>query len=128
MIKKVLILITLFFWIFSLNNVFADNVPSVNCIWLPWCVDSDIKKPSGADISNNLWSKVISSIIWETIQFVAVIAVIALILSAFMYLLSWWDEEKAKKAKSWVTWSLVWVILSISAWGIINMLNNLIIK
>jgi hypothetical protein len=42
-----------------------------------------------------------------------------------MYLLSWGEEDKTKKAKSWIIWSLVWVLTSISAWWIINMLNNL---
>jgi hypothetical protein len=48
-----------------------------------------------------------------------------LILSGMMYLVSWGEEEKVKKAKMWIVWSLVWVFLSVSAWGIINMLNNI---
>jgi hypothetical protein len=69
--------------------------------------------------------ELVSNIIWQLMQFVAVIAVIALIISGIMYLVSWWAEEKVKKAKTWIMWSLIWVLLSISAWGIINMLNNI---
>jgi hypothetical protein len=42
-----------------------------------------------------------------------------------MYLLSGWDDEKTKKAKYWIIYSLLWVIISVSAWGIINLINNL---
>ena len=123
MFKKVFITISIL--LFSLNTwVFAWWAAEVNCVWLPGCVDKELHDPSPADISNNLWLEIITSLIWEAIQFVALIAVIALIISGIMYLVSWWDDEKANKAKRWITWSLVWVIISISAWWIINMLNK----
>jgi len=108
-------------------SAFAQ-APVVNCWGLPWCEDEWVTmNPSNPWVSDNKWLEVISNLIWETIQFVAVVAVIALIISWIMYLLSWWDDEKVKKAKNWIIWSLVWVILSVSAWSIINMLNNLYI-
>jgi len=42
-----------------------------------------------------------------------------------MYLISGGEEEKVKKAKTWIIWSLVGVFLSISAWGIIGILNEI---
>ena len=48
-------------------------------------------------------------------------------ISGIMYMLSWGQEEKIKKAKTWIIWSLVWVLLSISSWYIINIINNLYI-
>lgn len=123
--KRILIIITLLFSYFLWMNIWVFAwAPEVNCIWLPGCVDNNPSVPSPPKISNNVGLEVITSLIWQVIQFTAVIAVIALIISGIMYLLSWWDEEKAKKAKSWITWSLVWVIVSVSAWGIINMLNK----
>ena len=103
------------------------KAPLVNCYWLPGCVDKQIDRPSPASVKHNLWAKKINALIWNLINYVAVFAVIALILSGIMYLISWGEEEKVKKAKTWITWSLVWVILSVSAWGIINMLNNIVI-
>jgi hypothetical protein len=41
------------------------------------------------------------------LQYVSVVAVIALMLSGFLYLLSGGEEEKTKKAKNWIIWSLV---------------------
>lgn len=128
MLNKIFITFTLFLSFFLWWNalVFAA-APEVNCVWLPGCVDRDIVNPTAPNISDNIGLEVVTSIIWEAIQFVAVVAVIALILSGIMYLVSWWEEEKVKKAKTWIIWSLVWVLLSISAWGIINMLNKLTI-
>ncbi len=78
------------------------------------------------------YSESISKIWWDLIStfisYVAIIAVIALMISWIMYLVANWDEEKTKKAKNAITWSLVWVLLSISAWGIIAVINNLTIN
>jgi hypothetical protein len=128
MLKRIwIICILLLSYIFAFNAWVFAAAPEVNCIWLPGCVDSDIANPTPANINNNLWIKVIANLIGQVIQFVALFAVIALIISGIMYLVSWGDEEKAKKAKTWITWSLLWVIISVSAWGIINMLNKITI-
>lgn len=122
MIHKIFIFITL---IYTNIYIASASAPAVNCVWLPWCADTskvDVKAPSSV---NNLWIEVVSSLISQLIQFVAAFAVFALIISWIMYLLSGWEEEKAKKAKTWIIWSLVWVVVSISAWWIINILNNL---
>jgi hypothetical protein len=71
--------------------------------------------------------KWVSAVIWELIKYVAVVAVLSVMISGVLYLVSGWEEEKVKKAKTWIIWSLVWVFLSVSAWGLINLLNNLII-
>ena len=127
--NKIITLFVIFITnLFVINTYAVTPAPVINCIWLPWCNDSDIKNPTADKVEDNIWTEVISSIIWELIQFVAVIAVIALISSGFMYLISWWEEEKTKNAKSWIIWSLVWVLLSISAWWIINMLNKITIS
>ncbi len=124
--QKILILTTLLLTNIFVSNTYAE-APSVNCFWLPWCSDSNIEKPTDANIENNIWTEVISNIIGQAIQFVAVIAVISLIASWFLYLISWWEEEKVKKAKTWIIWSLAWVLLSISAWWIVSMLNKITI-
>jgi len=116
---------------FAPINVSAETTsppPKVNCIWLPGCVDSKIEAPTPASRKNNLWIQVITNLVATGIQYVSVFAVLALILSGIMYLISWGEEEKVKKAKTWIIWSLIWVFLSVSAWWIINIINNLSIK
>lgn len=124
MLKKIFITIMLLFF----SSYTYAAAPSVNCVWLPGCVDSNIMNPTSPRISDNIWIMLISNIIWEVIQYIAVIAVISLIVSGIMYLISGWEEDKAKKAKNWIIWSLVWVLVSISAWWIINVLNNIYIN
>ncbi len=82
----------------------------INCEWLPWC-DSD---------NLEIVEIVGSNIIAEMIQYVSVLAVIALMASGIMYMFSDWDEEKTKKAKSWILWSLTSVVLSISSYYIVT--------
>lgn len=107
------------------TNLYASSAPTINCAWLPWCNDQSITStPDTPWVGDNIWIEVISSLVWEAIQFVALIAVIALMISWIMYLVSGGDDEKAKKAKTWIIWSLLWVIISISAWWIINLLNT----
>jgi hypothetical protein len=119
--KQIFIIIAIMLW--KITNVMA-TWPDILWTWLPWYEWSSLITVKNL-WNNNVWIEFISSLIWQAIQFIAVIAVIALILSGIMYLLSWWDDEKAKKAKSWITWSLLWVILSISAWWIIGILNKI---
>jgi hypothetical protein len=45
-------------------------------------------------------------------------------LAWIMYLVSGWEDEKVKKAKKWIIWSLIWVLISTSAWAIINLVNS----
>lgn len=98
-----------------IGNAYAA-APTVNCGGLPWCWDD----------ANNVDS--IYGVIWNIIalmiQYITVLAVLAVMIWGIMYLLALWDEEKAKKAKNIIIWSLVWVFLSVSAWSIIGIVNN----
>ena len=104
-------------------KVFAE-APILNCIWLPGCVDADIANPSAPNVSLNIWTALATNVIAQMIQYVAVVAVLALMLSWVMYLVSWWDEEKAKRAKNWIIWSLVWVFISLFAFGMVKLIIN----
>ncbi len=100
-----------------LFNATVFWAPAIDCGNLPGCGDNGW---ASLDTPVNF----IAALIAEVIKYVAVIAVIAMMLSGFMYLLSGGDEEKVKKAKMWITWSLIGVLLSVSSWYIINIINN----
>ena len=123
MLKRILSIFILFAFLFLFAS--ADDAPRVNCIGLPGCVDTVLDSPTAANVSQNMPLQFVTSIISQLIQFVAIIAIIALIISGILYLISGWEEEKVKRAKTRIIWSLVWVVLSLSAWGIINMLNKI---
>lgn len=100
-------------WLFSLvvNNIFASKL--VPDLWLPW--------KDGEVIINESLPNLISNFI----QYIAVVAVIALMISWILYLISAWEEEKVKKAKNWVIRSLVWVIVSLLAFSIVTLITKL---
>lgn len=104
---------------FLINTLFFQlgfAIPKVDCGSLPWCGSTTV---SGDGVFS-----IIGNIISLMIQYIAVIAVIAVMVGGIMYVISSWEEEKTKKAKMVIIWALVWVFLSISAWSIINILNN----
>ena len=113
-IKRYLYIVLLFI-LNSNTRVFASNPPQIPELWLPGDFYDE------TDVITEVWWDLISTLI----KYVAVIAVLSLMLSWIMYLLSWWEDEKIKKAKNWIIWSLVWVIFSISAWWIVDLINNL---
>jgi amino acid permease len=70
----------------------------------------------------------LGNIISTLIEYVGVVSVVSIILSWFMMLLSWGDEEKVNKAKKWIVYSLIWVFVSLSSFWIIKIMDNLNIK
>ncbi len=111
--KYYLILIFIFF--INICKTFA--LATLNCSDLIWC---------NVDIYDSDWPLwIIGGFIWEMILYTAVVAVLSLMISWIFYIISFWEEEKTKKAKKWITWSLVWVVISVSAWFIINSINHL---
>lgn len=110
--KKILFLII---GLTSYVATYAANWPTINCEWLPWC-SSESNTKASIDL---IWN-----IVSELIKYVAVVAVVALMWAWIMYILSAWEEEKTKKAKKWIIWSLVWVFISISWYFLINAINN----
>ena len=106
MIKKILFYVVAI--IFNINILLA-KWPKILDDWLP-----------GSGWWDDVIEKVSSNIIAQMIKYVAVLAVIALMISWIMYMFSDWEEEKTKKAKSWILWSLTAVVLSISSYYIVT--------
>lgn len=106
--------ITLFF--ISMTGIWTiayAGTPDINCEGLPGCSSGWSAKPLSF----------ISWVIASAIEILAAIAVIALVCSGIMYILSGWDEEKTKRAKTWIISSIVGVLVSLSAWWVIGTLN-----
>lgn len=101
----------------SIFQTLFAAAPSVNCGELPGC-NGDV------NISETSVYGIIGGVIAAMIKYVAVIAVIAVMIGGIMYLLSSGDEEKTKKAKTLIIWALVGVFISVAAWSMINILNN----
>jgi len=100
----------------SFHVTVAVNMPDIDCGKLPGC-EKTKTEAWGFDILGN--------IIATWIKYVAVIAVIAVMIGGIMMLVSSWDEEKTKKAKNVVIYALIGVLVSVLAWSIIGIINNM---
>lgn len=130
MYKKLLVILLSMFSFFSFFGWIklsyaesSDKQPTINCAWLPWCKWQSVKSLDNWT-SVDIWQKFVLNIINQFIQLVAVAAVFSLIFSWILYLISMWDDAKVKQAKNWIIYSLIWVLVSVSAWWIINLINN----
>ncbi len=126
-LKKIYYII--FVLLFYINCVFADvNKLKLPDVWLPDLSKKDevlwgFIKIETISWENALWF--ITAIVYEAIKYTWVLAIIALIIWWIFYIISFWEPEKTKKAKDIIIYSLVWVVLSISAYAIISIINNL---
>ncbi len=104
------------------TKIFA-SWPGAVCNGLPWCEDDGVW-----EVNNSLTQDGFFWFLWNlistTIEYVAVLSVLALVVAWIMYLVSAWEDEKVKKAKTAIIWSLIGVLVSTSAWAIINLLNS----
>lgn len=114
MITKTKKLLYVSMWyVLSASLAFSAS-PVEDCWWHPIC-------------GTSWWDGVfttIGEVIALGIRYVAVIAVIAVMIGGIMYLISWGQEEKTKQAKNIIIWALVGTFLSVSAWWLISIVNN----
>lgn len=111
------LIFSLFFFLISYTSIFA-KAPKVLCDGLPGCTSWD------ATTSGKSVLGLLSRVVAEGIKYVAVLAVLALMFAGLKYILAMWDDEKVNKAKMWIVYALVGVLLSVSAWTLINVLND----
>ena len=127
--KILLFLIAIAFILNFYSYTLSLDLPT-NCSWLPWCNLAGLEKwanPENWKVEANKIFATLWLILSEWVKFVAVFAVVALMLAGLNLVIGWWlswEEEKVSQAKKWVLWALVWVVLSISAWWIISLLNE----
>lgn len=91
---------------------FLDDCKPKTVVW--W---SDMKVEWWFKTKLNNWITNISIVLW-------VMAVGALIYAALLFQFAMWEDEKIKKAKDIVKWTLIWFLLLISAsWIIYTVIN-----
>lgn len=127
--KYILITLILLFSVFLLS----DNINAANCSYDWWTISDSIDSclwwtdlvDSAWDMSIELDFKTkildwITKIVW----FLWLIAVWSLVYASFMMTISWWEEEKIKKAKDIIKWSLLWFLWIVLAWSLITLIVN----
>ncbi|MCT4617479.1 MAG: hypothetical protein N4A38_04685 [Candidatus Gracilibacteria bacterium] len=100
------------------------NVPEINCFGLPGCEITE-----GTDSSStNKVTGFLGNLVSKLISYAIAIGVIAIMIAGGMYMTSAGDDEKANKARKWITWILTGVVASMLAFAVINMIDNLVIN
>lgn len=133
MLKKIFLsflLITFSFFAFSpieaaYTNCKYDENSTTLWSFLDWCKPTklawnwDYKVESWMKDLVNWWIKNISLILW-------ILAVWMLVYAGLLMQLSAWEDEKIKRWKDIVKWTLIWFLLLISASSIIYVVVNLV--
>lgn len=91
----------------------ADVVVVPPIDWLPEFVQN------GSTGKNESSVQGVINIITLIIQYTAVVAVIAVIYGGIQYVLSFWADDKTKKAKWIIIYALAWVGISIAAYAMV---------
>lgn len=111
----VLLSVAVFVGFLAVSVAFAagDSLPTPQNLGLPF------------EKAPNDTPKVISSLIRQVVLYTGVLAIIALSWGGFLFVTAFGEDDKVKKAKNVVKFSLIGVVLSISAYAIIDVVNKL---
>ena len=114
------------FWIIITAQAQEWWTDNTNC---PWGICTDVTRlanwTSKMDIYKTLWmghkSKgtdwetsvmtFIQDIIYAATRFIWTVVTVALIVSGLFYIFSWADSSLRNKAKSWIKYALIWLVL-----------------
>jgi hypothetical protein len=88
-------------------------------------VTQDAGNIGGIPVTTSNGITTLTRFISEAIKYVSVLAMMAITWGGFTYITAYGDEKKVGKAKGIILYSLLAVVLSISAYAIIDIINNL---
>lgn len=89
--------------------------------------DDALPKPAiaGLPFSNKTAAASIASIIKQVVLYTGILAVVSLSWGGFLFITAFGEDDKVKKGKEIVKYSLIGVVLSISAYAIVDLVNKL---
>jgi hypothetical protein len=137
MLKKIILFFVIFFSFFSINYAWEDCIfysDDLNgnlteklekCIndWNFWWVippwdNLDLAHWESFWESLKIWSEKIAILVGS-------LAVLMIVYAWFLLVISTWDEEKIKKAKDILKWTILWFIWLLMAWLIVMLIVKL---
>jgi len=125
--KKLILFIIILLWFFIIKDssfaaceyndqnlsTFLNDCKPNNVVW--W---ADLTVTGWFKTKINTWVKNIALVLW-------ILAVWSLVYAGMLMQFSAWEDEKTKKAKDIIKWTIIWFIGLISASGIIYIVINL---
>lgn len=102
-------------WDGDVGNALANCIQGSDVVYSGWefTVEWNFKSKI------NTWTRTLASVL-------ALLAVGAIVYWAFLMTLSWWEDERIKKGKDIVKWSIFWFLGVVAAGGLISILVNFI--
>lgn len=113
----ILLIISLLLPVITFAN--TSTLDFKNEFWLPGFYEWD------GIIKTENPIKFLFVIIKEVTKYVAILAIIATMIGWLMFLFSAWSDEKVKKAKNVIIYSIIWVLVSIASFTLVDIINNL---
>lgn len=120
-------------FIFTGLTLFLVHIPSA--LAQVTSSKTELTKPVGGDIlpggsalqgdikTSFIFSKLIPFAIKYTIRLAVALSVIALIIGGYQYMTAYGNDEKHTAARKTITWALIGLIISITAYGIVRILT-----
>lgn len=112
-------------WIFWWENTQINYCPWNDC-WLGQWVDQIKNSWIQWLVTIWTWSEYVQKIIAYALSFLAIVAVILIIYAWFNLLISIWDEEKAKKSKTIIVFSILGLLIIFLAKPITTFVINIL--
>jgi len=120
-ILKYLIIISVFLGIFYISNTYAATInTTVDFSWIiKWC-----DTPNKCTITD--WSSAIKNILWWIIKYatflVWLIAVLFIVVNWIMYSMWGMDQSMKEESKKRIVKTLIWIIVLLMSWTILNLI------
>ncbi len=145
-IIKLILLLTLFS--FQFNNSFAawetnsgikvivtEKVPWANCS----TIDKDGKPWTAPEWETQMyectiekWFTSVTKMLWKMILFFTYFAALAwvlfIIINWIMYSMWWFDQGMSEEAKKRIQWTLIWFVILLLSWVILNLVAPWVYK
>ena len=125
-ILKYLIIISVFLGIFYISNTYAASIKTTVDFTdiIEWC------HWKTCDIDN--WSSAIKNILWWIIKYatflVWLIAVLFIVVNWIMYSMWGMDQSMKEESKKRIVKTLIWIIVLLMSWTILNLIAPWIYK
>ena len=129
MIKKIIILSILILSLFVFQNIVTASCTYTGKSDVTIDLDACLKESSlvkSWNLNIETWVLKWKIIYWvkKIAWFLGLVAVWALVYAGFMMAISGWEEEKVKKAKDIVKWTILWFLWIVVASSLIAVVVN----
>ncbi len=124
--QLLIILAGMFMWIFTFSTLnAADCAPQ----WQTETIIDFLEGCAGDEVvGSEIWNgtdgvkELVKNVAGKALTFAALFAVGAIVWSGIRYTTSYGDDEKVKKAKSTAIYALIWLILALTAFSLVDIL------